>query len=413
MEIINIDRGEFVEVVAAGRLDERWAGHLADALDAVIRDGAHHIRLNLAAVSYLGSAGIRVLVGFHKKLHEIEGSFAVTEPSDMVRKILDLTRLTPMLMSGAPRAAEPGPAPPRKLDRENASYEILDIGPPGPLKCRAIGDPSLLSQAGYREAHARSVPFAPSTMGLGLGAFGSGFADCRNRYGEFLAVAGTAAYLPTDGSSTPDYLVSTGNFVPEVSVLYGVACEGRFPTLARFEAAKQARAISLSELATAALEIAGSETAAIVVLAETVGLVGACLRKSPVADDPGTSLFTYPGIRSWISFAAEPAYTGSLCLIVGVASRSSVPALDRMLRPIGRDQGITGHFHATTFPYRPIKKGEIDLNTTVKALLDTQPPQGILHLLADHREAAGAGESEFVRGACWVGAINQIVAEEK
>src|ERR1041385_2990483 len=98
MEITHIPRGEFVEVLASGRLDERWTSHLAKALDEVIREGFHRIRLNMAAVSYLSSAGIQLLIGFHKKPDQIDGSFGVTEPSDMVRKVLDLTRLSPVLV---------------------------------------------------------------------------------------------------------------------------------------------------------------------------------------------------------------------------------------------------------------------------------------------------------------------------
>src|SRR5258707_10028527 len=98
MEITQIHRGEFVEVLASGRLDERWTSHLAKALDEVIREGTHRIQLNMSSVSYLSSAGIQLLIGFHKKLEQIDGSFGVIEPSDMVRKVLDLTRLSPILI---------------------------------------------------------------------------------------------------------------------------------------------------------------------------------------------------------------------------------------------------------------------------------------------------------------------------
>ena len=35
-----------------------------------------------------------------------------------------------------------------------------------------------------------------------------------------------------------------------------------------------------------------------------------------------------------------------------------------------------------------------------------QTLQGVLHLLYDDRGISGAGESEFVRGACWVGPLH-------
>jgi hypothetical protein len=47
----------------------------------------------------------------------------------------------------------------------------------------------------------------------------------------------------------------------------------------------------------------------------------------------------------------------------------------------------------------------------VRTLFEGGGLQGVLHLLRDDREIAGAGESEFLRGACWVAPIGEITAE--
>jgi anti-anti-sigma factor len=47
-----------------GRLDAFWADHLAEEMAAAVREGRHVISLNLSGVTYLSSAGIRVLVRF-------------------------------------------------------------------------------------------------------------------------------------------------------------------------------------------------------------------------------------------------------------------------------------------------------------------------------------------------------------
>ena len=67
-----------------------------------------------------------------------------------------------------------------------------------------------------------------------------------------------------------------------------------------------------------------------------------------------------------------------------------------------------GHFHAAAFSYRPLQKGSIDLKNTVTTLFETETLQGVLHLLTDARLAAGPQQSEFVRGACWIGAAADI-----
>jgi hypothetical protein len=149
-------------------------------------------------------------------------------------------------------------------------------------------------------------------------------------------------------------------------------------------------------------------------VAEAAGLVGAALRRSPALQPAmaAAAPFAHPEIRNWISFTAEPAYAGSVCLLAGIAARASNPTLDPMLRALGKQAQPSGHFHAAAFHYRPIQKGEIDLRTTVKTLFETQNLKGILHILSDSREGAGAGETELIRGACWISPITEIIRED-
>ena len=118
--------------------------------------------------------------------------------------------------------------------------------------------------------------------------------------------------------------------------------------------------------------------------------------------------FKYPEIRSWLSFSTERLYSRSLALISGVAASSECAPLAPLLRPMGTGAWPTGHFHAAAFSYRPLQKGIIDLKTTVTTIFETETLQGVLHLLSDDRVAAGPQQSEFVRGACWIGAACEV-----
>ncbi len=118
--------------------------------------------------------------------------------------------------------------------------------------------------------------------------------------------------------------------------------------------------------------------------------------------------FQYPGVRHWLSFSAERLHARSLALVSGIAAASASDKLAPFLRRLGGADSPLGHFHAAAFSYRPLKKGDIDLKETVTSLFQTETLQGVLHLLADSREAAGPQQSEFVRGACWIGAVSEI-----
>jgi hypothetical protein len=288
------------------------------------------------------------------------------------------------------------------------TFDVFELAGGAGFRCRTVGSNEPLDGARFREEDCVSLHCRTASFALGLGAFGESFSDCRSRFGEFLAVAGAAAYLPTDGSNVADFLVARASEAPEVKVLYGLACEGSFTHLARFDVAS-GEAVSLAKLTASCLEIADAEVAGVVIVAESSGLVGAALRRSPVMDGPDgrASLFAHPGIREWLTFTAEPAFSCALTLTVGVVARSRVERALPLLRPLGPSGSPAGHLHAAAFSFRPLKKGHLDLPETVATLFQAEKLLGILHLLHDNREMASPGQSQFIRGACWIGPIAQ------
>jgi len=150
-------------------------------------------------------------------------------------------------------------------------------------------------------------------------------------------------------------------------------------------------------------------------IGESAGLVGAALRRSPVAANARADVFAFPGVREWLSFTTEPAHTKSVVLLAGIAVQGDGEKLRSWVRPLGSRAGarpaISGHLHAAAFSYRPVPKGRIELKESVRALFEGQSLDGILHLLTDDRGGT-ARESEFVRGACWIAPIVKFAGEE-
>jgi anti-anti-sigma factor len=218
MEIVTQQLGDALEVKVKGRLDNYWTEHLRRNLEEVIREGAHGILLNLAEISFLSSAGVGLLVKFHTQLKGIGGSFVITHPSDRVKQVLDLCRLSPILLAQKIPVGPPLPKTEvRCFSTPDASFEVIECAPNQSLICERIGDPGLLKGCRFSPEDCRTVTYPPATFGLGLGAFGEGFDDAQTRFGEFLAVGGSAAYLPTDGTNVPDFMVSSGELVPEMN----------------------------------------------------------------------------------------------------------------------------------------------------------------------------------------------------
>jgi anti-anti-sigma factor len=413
MQITKLQRGDVVEVRISGRLDGYWAEHLSTGLADVVREGGHQIRVNLSEVSFLSSAGIRVLVQCFKQLRAIDGALAVCHPSQHVSEVLKLAGLHDLLVSAddaAPAVISAAPSAARRLERETVTLDVFSLQADGQMTCRPIGDPSRLDVCGYTADDLRSqaADFPRASLAVGLGALGKDFEDCRQRFGEFLWIAGAAAYLPTDGTNVPDYLISGGTGLPDLKVLYGLTCEGPWRYLARFQAVRKDAPVALSALMDACLEIAGTDMAAIAMVAEASGLVGAALKQSPVAAVSGTAPFGFPEVQQWLSFTPERAYPKTVVLGAGVSARTDGGPIAPLLRPFGTSGIPAGHVHAAVFSYRPMRKGYVDLSEIVRGLFETESPQTLLHLLHDDRERIGAGQSEFIQGACWIGPIGAV-----
>ncbi len=403
MEITRLEKDGCLDLVIKGRLDGYWAQHLTAALDDVMRDGIHHARLNLAQTNYISSAGIRVLVQAYKEFAAVAGSLAVVEPSPAVRQVLELAGLGQLLGVQAATAPAAAVSAPQRRETAGCLFEIYEAEPGATLVCRPAG------AADFAESGCQTLALGTDVFALGVGAFGESYSACRERFGEFLAVAGNAACQPTDGTNCTDYMVASGGFVPRVTTLAGVACRGRFGKLLRFESDPARGPAALSGIVETCLEAAGGP-AGIVMVMESAGLLGASLKRSPAGDD--TNIFAHPGVRNWISFSPERSHARSVAVVAGVAALAPPPALAPLVRPIGGTAGASGHFHAATFGYHPLQKGQIALQTTVSRLFDTGGLKAVLHLLNDDR-AASAGESEFLRGACWVSPIEHILHPEE
>ncbi len=406
---------EFTEMVLVGSLDSGWSSYLSDRFDEVVRAGGLDVRVDMAGVSYLSSNGIGVLVRYHRQLRGIGGRLRIVADSEEVGHVLRLTGVFQLLHAEGP-STTPGPAAFESASARSETIErhemTLQVFPgPGGGETRPLalmGDPSRLPGRGYVPADEQPWRAAPGSVALGLGALGPSFEACRGRFGEFLGIAGVAAYRPSGGPGRPDFEHAAGAFVPTVRVLHGLAFPAECPALLRFEARGEpgaAAAVGLSHIADACLDLAGGSVVGVVLAGECDGLVGAAIRRSPVGLGGSVDPFEHPDVRDWLSFTPEPEYARSTALVVGVAARTPGPRLARYVRPMGTGGSgpaeVQGHFHAAVVPYRPLPGGAVELTATVAHLFEPGRIEAILHLLGDHRPIVGAGESTFTRGVAW------------
>jgi anti-anti-sigma factor len=399
---------EVAEMVLVGSLDSSWTSYLADRIDEVVRGGALEVWVDMAGVSYLSSNGIALLMRYHQQLRRIGGRFRIVGASETVAHVLRLTGASQILRDdGRSPAAGAGPAARcAAVERSGMVLQVFpNAGGGGAERLELIGDPARLPGRGYEAADERTWMAVPGAAALGLGALGPSFEACRGRFGEFLAVAGVAAYRPGAGPGRPDFEQAAGAFIPAVRVLYGLAFPVGRAAVVRFEAKGEpgGAAVPLSAIAEACLDQAGGGAVGVVLAGESAGLVGAALVRSPVGLPAGLDPFAHPEVRDWLSLTPEPEHSRSTALVVGVATREAGPALGPFVRPLAgaAAPGLQGHFHATVVPYRPLPGGAVAVAAAVSHLLEPGRIETVLHLLGDSRPILGAGESTFTRGVIW------------
>ena len=384
-----------------GRLDANQAGHLNDYIDRLVREGNYHISLDMTGIEYLSSAGIRALVTQYKNLKAINGSFYIRSMSDNVNQVLNMVGMINML-SEVPQkvtAEVKAETAQDRLEMDGFQFNFIPLSPEGKTTAVLYGQPEVALQSAFEARHARQVQSTDNHFAIGLGAIGDSFDECRNRFGEYIMIGKSVAYLPADGSKKPDYMVSSGQLVASLIELYGLHFDGNFSHLVRFEPRKSGTTTGITQLAEAIGKLTGYTQFALVMVAESGGLIGASLNASPVG---GKKIFTFPEVKETINFTTEPAYNKMLTLSVGLISADNANGAEKFLRPLKSGGHQSGHLHTAVFPYIPLKKTDIDLNETIDYLLNSSELTDILHLTNDTHEITGLGESQFVQGFCWI-----------
>lgn len=401
LEINQEIRGDEVILKCAGRLDANWAAHLNDSIDRLVREGHYHIALDLSDIEYLSSAGIRSLVSQYKNLKSVNGHFYIPSMSESVSQVLNMVGMGAML-SEKPQetvSTEKEVKSPDQLIEHGFSFRLSALGSKQKTKADFYGNPGLIRNSAFDEPNARQVNSAENQFAIGLGAIGESFEECKNRFGEYIMMGKNIAYLPADGSKKPDYMVSSGQLIASLTELYGIHFEGNFSHLVRFEPELSKATIGLGQLADSIQKLTQYKQMAIVMIAESGGLIGTSLNASPV---DGRAIFSFPEIKETVNFTTEPAHFKMLTLSVGLFSSENNEGTNQFLRPVNTGSSLCGHVHSAVFPYVPLKKTDIDLEEIIESMFNNSELTDILHLTNDTREIAGLGESQFVQGFCWI-----------
>ncbi len=333
-----------------------WSPQVAARLDTAIQQGHKHIRLNLSELGYLSSAGVQVLVRYYNELAQHQGSLQVSNPSDMVRKVLSLSGLEALL--AAPGAAV-GEMETGVREVAGTRFEVMSLTADPLLKCQVVRP--------GRGTAKQQVSCWKTSLVVGIGGLGANAE--RENSGPLFAAGGAALCLPAGARDTPDYLVSAAAFTPEVTLQQGMIWrEGALSVRARFDTGA-----TVAALAAAALDLLGSDMGAMAILGNT---------------DSG-----------------EPV------MAAGVAVRTPSKLLGSLLQPLSAAQWPSGAFGAAIFSGGPLAAFDGEVAALTASIFTGRFEARVLQRIFASGEQAAA--ARFAEGCVFAGAISSITGESE
>jgi anti-anti-sigma factor len=94
MDILQSTSDGILTLTPNGRLDAETTDRFAALLDEVIARGDHRIVLDLAAIDYVSSVGLRALIVAAKRLTPLGGRLVLCGPQPRILKLLEISGFT-------------------------------------------------------------------------------------------------------------------------------------------------------------------------------------------------------------------------------------------------------------------------------------------------------------------------------
>jgi len=427
MDLATERRDGILTFVMHGRLDGYGAGQLSDAVQASLQADDRSVVFDLTGVSYLSSAGIRVLLAVKKRLKERNGTLAIAGMQEYSRNVLDMAGVTPVF-SLYPTIGEAVLACRKPQDslsvinelartpvtRDGVAYTVEPASARS-ASLRVTGSLDKMLRARLTEGDIRAIPFSDLHYSLGIGALGEGVAETLPLLGEMITLHGSVVWLPTDGNATPDFFTPVKD-TGELCIYsgYNVALDGPFHEIVTVDAGDEG-SITLSDVYRTIFDFAREQRrdfTGIVALAMWAVIDGVCslgMKRAPIAASSpanGLPINAEENAEDWLEESNEPKYRGDTMVSFGfgidysACNDESLSALTDQNRP--KTQQLQLHNHGVIFRGVPWD-ASVDLSRQIERIVSEAEFVDMRHLKDNTR---------IRRAKVGVAYISEIVVEE-
>lgn len=405
---MNLTWSEMDEVTVvrlAGRLDGHGAKEAAAAVPADL--ASRRVVLDLAEVSYLSSAGVRLLLTWHKAAGGAGGAVVFAAVQPYCAEVLDMSGLAgviPVFADVGQAVHElrghDGPGAKAETCETTAGRFVFHPLGAGRGTIDIMGDIANVIDCAITADRVVAKPFFETEYSLGLGALGAKPEDYLPVMGEAIMVAGTMVWLPTDGNDEPDYLIPRkASTTVMLRTGFNASLRGGFNEFVEFTA-PQGKPATIRDIYRALFDLARERrfdyrgVLGLAMRAEIAEAFGAGIRKSPLRSsrpDNGLPITDLANYAEWFESDVAPRHRDVTALICGAGEDMTMempwPAqemLRRMFYVNPANQGAqteTLHNHAVFFSGAPAPGGTRDMDVEMRRVVEEGEFVDMRHLL--------------------------------
>jgi anti-anti-sigma factor len=379
-----------------GRIDALSFSHIQKVFDELILAGERTLLVDMAGVSYVSSAGLRVFIVAQKELTKVGGEIVLSGINEQVFEIFRMSGFTQVFrILKEPgeiaellraRGTEAGIIT-KNIDGISIEYAETEAGE-GSL--HSLGSQAKAEYALYSEEDVAAVRPSEMQFGCGLAALGSSYEEYGNLFGEAMVVKDNFFFYPAVKQPSVDFLLDA-NKDPGITykVLNGFGFSGDYRYILSFRAAS-GDAVDLSSLVRSFFDLSPRNILGVTLIAESKGHWGMHIKQPPVRGAQpanGKSIFDSENFPHWIDFPVEPSYVNHVVVATGIAVRdrgSLPPEIQALI-----SEGGAFHLHGGIFDKAPIGNRIDDFDIEIRRIFNELSVHRIQHLLGKSRFSGG------------------------
>ena len=404
MKISTEKRDNITVVGLDGRLDGFGAKEAA-MLPSLAKGGL--VVVDCDALTYLSSAGVRLLLSAHKEAAGSGGALAVAAVQPFCASVLEMSGLTGMIpvfanvdqavheLQGRAVTGTAGEI----CDTPSGRFVFHPVGS-GAGTIDILGDIANVIGCSITQDLVADKPFFETEYSLGLGALGGTPDDYLPVMGEAIMVAGTMVWLPTDGHDTPDYMIPRKASTSVVlHTGFNASLRGGFNEFVEFTA-PAGKPANIRDIYRALFDLARERrfdfrgVIGLAMRAEIHEAFGAGITRTPLLSNRpanGKPITDPLNFGEWFESDNTPRNQGTTALICGAGadlgadlSRLDQERLRRMfyINPANKGTGTEVlHNHAVFFTGAPPPGGSHDMDVEMRRVVDSAEFADMRHLL--------------------------------